>query len=217
MIKKIFIWLGVVAVVGLMVAVMVLADQKGQTDGSNTSLSDPVTEADWSTGATGTTTAKVTLLEYGDFQCPACSAYHPALEQLLEERGDQVRFVFRHFPLMTIHANALPGALATEAAGRQGKFWAMHDYLYENQSEWSSDPNPEQRFVEYAGKLGLDTAKFINDYRDSSLEKKIMDQYRSGVHSGVQGTPTFFLDGEKIVSPGNYDELKQLIDSKLAI
>lgn len=213
MLKKIFIWLGLIAVVALMVVVMVLADRKDKVDGDITTLSVPVTDADWSIGSS---TSQVTLLEYGDFQCPACGAYHPALKQLLAERGDSVRFVFRQFPLITIHPNAMPSALASEAAGKQGKFWEMHDMLYEKQSEWSNESSAEQRFVEYAGKLGLDTSKFINDYRSDVLEKKVNDQYNSGRHSGVLGTPTFYLNGDKIESPNNYDELKKLIDDKIA-
>lgn len=211
MIKRIFIWLGVFAVLAIMISVMTLAASKNEADVSG-KLETPVSQDDWSFG---TTTAKVTLVEYGDFQCPACQAYHFALKKLLEERGNEISFVFRHFPLITIHPNALPGALASEAAGKQGKFWEMHDLLYEKQTDWSNDVSAEQRFVEYAKELGLDTAKFLTDYKDPVLRDKITDSYKSGMHSGVSGTPTFFINGEKIVNPGNYDELKAIIDQKL--
>lgn len=199
------------AVLAIMISVMTLAASKNDNEVSG-KLEPSVSQSDWSIG---TTTAKVTLVEYGDFQCPACQAYHFALKKLLEERGGEISFVFRHYPLITIHPNALPGALASEAAGKQGKFWEMHDLLYEKQTDWSNDASAEQRFVEYAKELGLDTAEFLNDYRDPALRNKITDSYKSGMRSGVSGTPTFFINGEKIINPGNYDELKKLIDQKL--
>lgn len=142
--------------------------------------------------------ATVTLVEFGDFQCPACGAYEPIVAKAVAENAQDIRFVFRHFPLTQIHQNALLAAKYSEAASIQGKFWEMHDVLYKNQSEWSGSPTAKVLFEGYAKTLGLDVVKLSSDAQLKDIESKILAQYREGIKLGIQGTPTFFLNGKKL-------------------
>ena len=162
---------------------------------------------DWIKGAP-LADAKVTLIEYSDFQCPACAAYYPMVKQLNQEFKN-VSIVYRHFPLAQ-HANARPGAQAAEAAGRQGKFWEMHNLLFDNQTFWSSKDSAEEIFITYAQTLELDIEKFKTDFNSSQTKTKIETDFQSGV-SEIDGTPTFFLNDKKIQNPRNYDELRSII------
>lgn len=171
-------------------------------------LTDAVTSADW---VKGSPDAKVTLVEYSDLQCPACGAYFPFVKKLATEFGDNVRFVYRHFPLLQIHPYAQLAASAAEAAGLQGKFWEMHDVLFENQAQWSSSKNAQTLFVEYAATIGLDVSKFTADMDSSVVKEKIAADYQSGIRAEVNATPTFFLNGVKVLNPQGYEGLKQLI------
>lgn len=166
--------------------------------------------------ATGTPTARVTLLEYGDYQCPACAAYFPLVEQIRKDYAGKILFVFRNFPLTAIHSNAEIAALAAEAAGLQGKYFEMYATLYPHQNDWSGSRNAKDIFMGYAESLGLDKTKFSNDLDSDSLKKKIEDDANSGLAAGVQGTPTFFINGKSIQNPQSYDGFKKLIDDALA-
>lgn len=134
--------------------------------------------------------ASVTLLEYGDFECPYCGAAHAVVKELRESLGDRVRFAFRHFPLSQIHPHAERAALAAESAGRQGRFWEMHDLLFENQDALEDDD-----LLRYAASLGLDMAAFAAGMEDEELQERVREDFVSGVRSGVNGTPTFFING----------------------
>lgn len=167
---------------------------------------------DW---AKGNKDAQVTLVEYLDFECEACGAYYPVVKQLEAEFGDRVRFVSRYFPLPG-HKNSMTAASAVEAAGRQGKFWEMHDTLFENQKAWAEKSMADPKlFLAYAQKIGLDMAKYQKDVNDSSLRDRIERDKRSGEALGIQGTPSFFLNGEKISNPRSYEEFKTLISAEL--
>ena len=172
-----------------------------------------INETDWIRGNEDGT---ITLVEYLDFQCPACGAYHPLVTQLYQEYGDRVRFVTRHFPISNIHQNAISSAKAAEAAGRQDKFWEMHDVLFENQGKWSNERNPEDLFVSYAKSIGLDKEKFLADYNDGSIDDKVDSDRNGASRAGVTGTPTFFLNGKKINNPRGYEEFKALIEAILS-
>ena len=145
----------------------------------------------------GNTMAKVTLVEYSDFQCPACALFYPVMKKAEEKYMKDVLFVYRHFPLPS-HDKAELAAKASEAAGLQGKFWEMHDKLFENQSTWSKITDAKTLFTEYAAQLGLDRNKFIADLDSDSVNKKITDDIRSGTESQLDGTPTFFINGNKL-------------------
>ncbi len=144
--------------------------------------------------------SKVTLIEYGDYQCPGCGSVYPKLKNVSEKYEGQLAFVFRNFPLTTLHPNAKAAAAAAEAAGLQGKYWQMHNKLYEGQDSWKS-LNPQQRtdyFVSYARELGLNTDTFKKDMTSSRVNKKISFDLELGKKAGVTGTPSIFLNGQEI-------------------
>lgn len=170
-----------------------------------------VTDSDW---VRGKKESKVTLIEYGDFQCPACANYEPIVQDLLKEFPEDLRLVYRHFPLITIHRNAYAASRASEAAGMQGKFWEMHDLLYERQKDWEKASNPKEIFVNYAKEIGLDEEKFKKDFDSGSSEEKINKDLASGRSLGVNATPTFLLDGRK-VQPRSFEEFKRLVEERI--
>lgn len=141
--------------------------------------------------------APVELLEYGDYQCPYCRNAYYIIKEIQKEMGDDMRFIFRNFPITSIHPHSFHAALAAEAAAEQGKFWEMHDMLYENQ-----DQLEDAHLVEYAKKIDLDIARFEEDFSKSSHYDKIREDYNSGLQYGVQGTPAFFVNGE--IFQGNW-------------
>lgn len=159
----------------------------------------------------------VTLVEYADFQCPACKSYHPLVIDLLSSYPDQLRLVFKHFPLISIHPNAMDAAIAVEAAGRQGKFFEYADHLYLVQSDWASVPNPQEKFEGYATTLGLDIEKFRQDQKDPAIQEVIEEHRSEGINNGVSGTPSFFVNGERIKNPSSIEEFKAIIDEKLGV
>nr|WP_288808421.1 thioredoxin domain-containing protein [uncultured Sphingobacterium sp.] len=152
----------------------------------------------------GNGNADVTIVEYGDYQCPHCGAAHPILKKMMAELGSQIRLVFRNFPLSEMHEYARPAALAAEAAGQQGKFWEMHDAIYENQSSLST-----RLFMDLAERLGLDVDNFKSAMQDQSLDEKVEGDFESGMMSGVNGTPTFFVNGEKF--DGGAEDLVRML------
>lgn len=157
----------------------------------------------------------LTIVEFADLQCPACKAYHPMVKELLQAYPDRVKLKFKHFPLVAIHKNAMPSALASEAAGRQGKFFEFVDMAYEKQGEWSELPNPQGRFEEYAQAVGLDLEQFRADQKDKALEATINAQREEGITNGVSGTPTFFIGGERIQNPATIEDFKKEVDQRL--
>jgi len=167
--------------------------------------------SDWTKG----TNTGVVLLEYGDFQCPACGQYYPIVSDLLKEVGPSITFAFRHLPLNQ-HKNAIPAALASEAAGKQGKFWDMYHVLYVNQSDWSELSDPTEIFKTYAKNLSLDLTRFETDSKDPAIKSKITASYKAGIKLGVEGTPSFFLNGVKIKSPGSLEEFKLVVKEAIA-
>lgn len=153
----------------------------------------------------------VTIVEFGDFQCPACAAYSAVVKQVLADNVATTKLVYKHFPLTQIHRNALPAAKATEAAALQGKFWEMHDVLYSKQEEWSGALNSRDYFLTYATTIGLDTKKFLADYDNTALEEKILAEFREGVKLGIQGTPTFFVNGKKLENVRNLADFNEAV------
>jgi protein-disulfide isomerase len=136
--------------------------------------------------------APVTLVEYGDYECPYCGMAYLVVKSAQRELGKQLRFVFRNFPLAEAHPHARLAAQAAEAAAAQGKFWQMHDALFEHQ-----DALEAEDLSGYAKSLGLDMAQFARDLQDAKYTKRVRDDFRSGVRSGVNGTPTFFINGSR--------------------
>lgn len=173
----------------------------------------------------GNKEAKVILVEYGDFQCPACGTAHPNLKRLTEQYKGQIAFVFRNFPLTTLHPNARVGSAAAEAAGLQDKYWEMNNYLYENQSDWTplkGNSVVAAKFESYAKILGLDVSKFTTDVSSSLINQKISFDQAVGKKLGINSTPTFYLNGVKLESSvvsdlqqGTGEQLRTLIDTSL--
>lgn len=161
----------------------------------------------------GNKDAKVVLVEYGDFQCPACGVYYPLVKKLEKDFPDNLAVVFRNFPLTSLHKNAMNGAKAAEAAGLQDKFWEMHDMLFENQDEWTGLDNPEDTFVKYAEKIGIDKDKFLADYKGQEVQDKISADIKVANQIGINATPTFYLNGKKLTNPTSYDAFKSLVQS----
>jgi len=163
----------------------------------------------------GNPAAAVTLVEYADFQCPACAAYDPVVRQLETEFKDRVRFVFKNFPL-SMHQNGVPSAQAAEAAGLQGKFFEMKDMLYAKQREWSDSIGPKNVFADYARSLGLNVDQFKKDYGSRSVKNKIESDRAEGLALELRGTPSFVLNGRLIENPQSYEAFRELINTELA-
>lgn len=150
-------------------------------------LAVPVSNADHTLGASH---APVTIVEYGDFECPNCKQAAPAVKLLLERFAGRVRFAYRHFPLEEVHPHALHAAQAAEAAGGQGKFWQMHDLLFENQNHLKAN-----QLHGYAEKLELDMARYAFEIEDEVYLQRVREHIEGGARSGVRATPTFFING----------------------
>lgn len=155
--------------------------------------------------------SKVVITEYSDFQCPACASYYEVVKQIHKDFKDNLAIVYRHFPLGQ-HKNAEIAALSAESAGKQNKFWEMHDMIFENQKNWEEDKNAREIFIGYAEKLGLNLGQFKKDLDSKDLRDKIEANRQSGITAGIIHTPTFFLNGKEIQNPGSYQEFKNIID-----
>ncbi|TAK89154.1 hypothetical protein EPO04_03585 [Patescibacteria group bacterium] len=156
----------------------------------------------------------VTVVEFGDFQCPSCGQAQPVVERIKQEYGDKITFVFRNFPL-PMHQNAIAAAKAAEAAGAQNKYWEMNSKLYANQQEWSELSNPSESFIKYANEVGVaDIERFKKEIGDNTHTAFIEADKSDGEALGVQGTPTFYINGQQSDS-FTYQNLKQLIDQQL--
>jgi protein-disulfide isomerase len=162
----------------------------------------PVSERDHSQGPIH---APVTLVEYGDYECPYCGRAYPIVQEVQRRMGERLRFVFRNFPLTQVHPHAQHAAEAAEAAGAQGRFWAMHDTLFEHQRALGAD-----RLVEYAGRVGADIDRFTVEMERRVYQDRVREDFMSGVRSDVNGTPTFFINGVR--HDGSYD-LNTLLDA----
>jgi protein-disulfide isomerase len=170
-------------------------------------LTPPVSARDHAEGPAG---APVTLVEYGDYQCPYCGAAYPVVKQLQKALGKKLRFVFRNFPLTQAHPYALIAAEAAEAAALQGKFWEMHDLIYENQDELDPGILPA-----WAETIGLNLEEFGSAIRQGDITKRIKEDRTSGIRSGVNGTPTFFINGTRYDGPSDYDSLRANLEEQM--
>lgn len=166
----------------------------------------------------GNADSKVTLIEYGDYQCPGCGTYNPIIQKITEDYKLEIRYIFRNY-LLSYHANAKAAAATAESAGLQGKFWEMHEKLYENQADWESlDSNARTTyFAGLALGFGLDINKFNTDIASSSVTDKINYDISLAKKSSLSATPAFYLNGEEIKSKVWEDEtaFRALIDSKI--
>jgi protein-disulfide isomerase len=146
----------------------------------------------------GSPNSTVRLEEFGDFQCPPCGMFHPILEQMRKEFGDRLHITFREYPLVPAHQNALAAASAAEAAGLQGKFWEMHDLIYEHQADWKDLVDVRPVFEGYAMRIGLNLDRYKTDVSSNVVAQRIFLDGKRAHSLGVQGTPTVFLNGKEV-------------------
>ncbi len=210
--KKLFAGVAIFSVLIIAITILFISKNQSLTEAvSKEQIKEvlAIKSDDW---VKGSENAPITIVEYLDFECEACRVYYPMVKQLKDEYKDQVRFVVRYFPLPN-HKNSMTSAQAVEAAGKQGKFWEMHDILYDNQKTWGEKQvvTPSV-FEEYAKQIGLDMGKFKNDVSSSEVRDRINRDKTSANSLGIQGTPTFFINGERIPNPKGYEDFKNIID-----
>jgi protein-disulfide isomerase len=207
----------IIGIVVLIVFVFILAkvnykntEKKVESTNTNQASVLEIKANDW---AVGPVDAKVTVVEYLDFECEACGAYYPLTTQLKEEYKDSMRFVVRYFPLPG-HKNSRTAAYAVEAAGKQGKFWEMYSILFTKQSEWSEQQVANQdQFAKYAVEAGVtNIEQWKKDVVSDEVKNRVEDSYKEAVSLNLQGTPSFFLNGKKIENPKGYESFKLLIE-----
>jgi len=210
--KGVLVWgvltVGILAIAAGLYGVVVQGLQ-GSAGGST--LTAKVTDED---RARGGEHASVVIVEYSDFECPACKYFFDIIKQLEADKEGEIKFVYRHFPLQQ-HRYARLAAQAAEAAGLQGRFWEMHDVLFERQTEWSKTEDMRAVLAEYASGIGLDSNVFLRDLDRSEVVEKIDRDIALGVKQNIKGTPTFFLNG-MMVQFRSYEELKQLVEEELS-
>ncbi|HSX30359.1 MAG TPA: thioredoxin domain-containing protein [Candidatus Saccharimonadales bacterium] len=194
------------AIIGVIVVIfggiLIFHDNKSNTGGASGG-GTPTNHVE------GNLSSKVTLVEYGDYQCPVCEGYFTTVQQVQQKYNDRIKFQFRNLPLISAHPNALAGARAAEAADMQGKFWQMHDLLYDSQNynEWAYDPaangirstDPTPFFKQYAAQLGLNVAKFQSDFASSAANNRVQADIAAFAKTGQEeATPSFFINGTYI-------------------
>lgn len=204
--KNLLIWATLIITVILVVWGMVKLAET--SDNAIVAVAKEISKTDW---VEGSREAKVILVEYSDLQCPYCAQYEPLVEAIHKEFGDQIAIVYRQFPL-PLHQNSHLAAYAAEAAGQQGKFWEMVSTIFSNQNEWATSQNARNIFLGYAKELNLNLETFQSALDSPETKDAVEKQYSSGIQAGVNGTPTFFLDGKKISNP---NDLSNLIRQKL--
>lgn len=161
-----------------------------------------------------TDSAKVTVVEFGDYECPACALAYPGLKEALAAYPSDVNFVYRHYPLMQ-HPNAQIAGQAAEAAGMQGKYWEMHNTMFEKQEEWSKSGNALESFKGYAAGIGLDVEKFATDINSDAAKNKVSGDLSDGMSLGVKSTPSFFINNEPYRGGFSPQDFKAAIEAKL--
>jgi len=221
--KNIYLIIGAIIVAALIIAGAVIYTNGGESTADKsddnippakreTETKDPVDlaikEGEY---IRGNPEAKVTIFEYSDYECPFCARFHPTLKQILTDYPEDVNWVYRHFPLDSIHPQARPAAIAAECAGEQGKFWEFSDALFENQANLSSD-----LYGQLAGDLGLNTAQFNECVSSGKYADKVESDFQEGISVGVTGTPGSFINGVIIPGALPYESVKAEIDKALA-
>lgn len=163
----------------------------------------------------GPETAQVTLVEFGDYQCPSCGAYAPFVKEILNRYPQQVRLEFHHFPLISIHTNSMPAAKAAEAAGEQGHFWEMHDALFEYQFQWADRPDPKPIFAAMANRIGINGNILVQTMESPQIQERILKDVERGQNAKVEAVPTFFINGEQVHIKLSMDDFVQVIEAHL--
>ena len=164
----------------------------------------------------GSESAAVVVEEFADFQCPTCGVVHPKIKEVISQYGSQIKFVFRNYPLTQIHPNAYDAAVASEAAGAQGKFWQMQDMIFKNQPTWSTQPNARPTFKDYAEKIGLDAERFESDSLSMTAKSRVDADMERGRALNITSTPTILVNGVPIPFPQlEVEAMKKIIDAEI--
>lgn len=213
--SRIGLWVGVGVALAVVTGGVVLI-AKNQTDPSPAPISGDAQSilkprpSDW---VRGQIAAPITLIEYSDFQCPACAAYYPLIKKVEQAYPTQLRMIYRSWPLTQAHPHAQNAAYVAEAAGNQGKFWEMHDILFEHQQEWSKEKDITDVFKGYAKQIGLDVDQFMKDWKSDAVVARVKESSDDAGRLNLQGTPTFFLNGKQIKNPSSFDDFRYLIEN----
>jgi len=202
--KWIFVGIGALTILVLIISALTLSSGEKIVEVPKEGL---VKENNYTLGSKD---AKVAIVEFSDFQCPACGSAHPIIKRITQEYGDKILFVYRHFPLIAAHQYALKAAEAVEAAGEQGKFWEYHNLLFENQENLKT-----KDLTKYAKDLGLDIDKFEDALKTGKFKDKVTADMDDAEKLGVSSTPTFFINGQKYVGVLPYEKFKSLIENGL--
>lgn len=210
-IKRITFWSIFIIILALIVWGLAVAMKKDADTDGGPKLGTPP-EATSTDHIIGAPDGRVTIIEYSDFQCPACEYYYPLVSKLLAENASTTRLVYRHFPLPQ-HANAVAAAMASEAAGRQGKFTEMYDRLFTDHIDWTELSNPRPIFIGYAENLGLNMEQFAKDLDNPDLKDRVNANRNEAISLGINSTPTFFINGKAIVNPQSYNEFQAIIEA----
>jgi protein-disulfide isomerase len=203
----------VAAVIIVFVGLFAITGNKSNNSSGKSSSSKTLTQHVEGKGTTG-----VTLVEYGDYQCPFCEQYYPVVKQVQAEFNDQIKFQFRNYPLTNLHQNAFAAARAAEAAGLQDKFWEMHDMLYEpaNWQVWTASSNAPTEFNRYAQQLGLNVDQFKKDFASIKVNDLINADMAEGNRLGISGTPSFYLDGKHVEIGASLPAFEKVIKAEIA-
>ncbi len=208
--KKITI-LAIVGSILLLIGGVLLTSKSGGGNGLQTATVDSQDLLGDARNSLGKADAVKVLVEYADFQCPACAQSYPVVKEIVNTNKDKIRFVYRHFPLNQ-HKNSTLAAQTAEAAGQQGKFWEMVDILYTKQNDWAENDKVLEIFGSYAKELNLDIDKFNKSMTDQAVKDQIQKDYSDGVKIGVDSTPSFYFNNQKF--NGNMQQLKDLIEKE---
>jgi protein-disulfide isomerase len=163
----------------------------------------------------GPENAEVTLVEFGDYQCPSCAAYHPFVKEILNRYPKQVRLEFHHFPLVTIHPNSMAASRAAEAAGEQGHYWEMHDALFEFQNQWADKPDPKPIFAAIANRIGINGTILVQTMDSPQLQERILKDVEQGDKANIQAVPTFFIKGQQVHITASMEDFVRVIEANL--
>lgn len=208
--QKILFWIAAILIIAVSVFIVIDGSEPDPVDPGLTTISD----SDWTKGSPD---AKVQIVEYSDLQCPACAFVESTIvAPILEEYKDDIYFAFRHYPLKSIHSNAVEAAIAAEAAGLQDKFFEMTSLLYEKQQDWDILASPEAQFEDYAEQLGLDIEKFRSDSDSQELMDKVENAYQFATSKGLRSTPSIYLNGEKLDDLKDAEDFKKRISDELS-
>jgi protein-disulfide isomerase len=163
----------------------------------------------------GPENAEVTLVEFGDYQCPSCGAYHPFVKEILNRYPKQVRLEFHHFPLISIHPNSMAASKAAEAAGEQGHYWEMHDALFEYQNQWAAAPDPKPIFTAIANRIGINGTILVQTMDSPRLQERVLQDVQRGDAASIQAVPTFFINGQQVHIKLSMEDFVQVIEAHL--